>query len=186
VEIGQSPAGGRTRLHREPGAEAIDRRVDRVGSPADPDRGGRAAGVGVRLDEGAGRPARVATEGVEGKARGRPAGRADRRQAIEAVVGGVGVAGDVAGLTAVSDAFRYDPYGELLASVTSATPSPWRYQGRLLENTGANTSELYDFGFRSYAPSLAAFTSLDDVSGSAQNPITLNRFLYAAANPETT
>jgi RHS repeat-associated protein len=98
--------------------------------------------------------------------------------------------GDIAGyatvgLTAVSDAFRYDPYGELLASVTSATPSPWRYQGRLLENTGANTSELYDFGFRSYAPSLAAFTSLDDVTGSAQNPITLNRFLYAAANPET-
>jgi RHS repeat-associated protein len=98
--------------------------------------------------------------------------------------------GDIAGyanvgLTAVTDAFRYDPYGELLASVTSTTPSPWRYQGKLLENSGAGTSELYDFGFRSYAPGLAAFTSLDDVSGSAQNPLTLNRFLYAQANPET-
>ena len=89
------------------------------------------------------------------------------------------------GLTAVSDAFRYDPYGELLASVTSSTPSPWRYQGRLLENSGSGTSDLYDFGFRSYQPGLGAFTSLDDVSGSAQNPLSLNRFLYAAANPET-
>jgi RHS repeat-associated protein len=98
--------------------------------------------------------------------------------------------GDIAayatsGLTSVSDAFRYDPYGGLLASVTSATPSPWRYQGRLTENTGAGTAELYDFGFRSYAPGLGAFTSLDDVTGSAQNPLSLNRFLYAAANPET-
>jgi RHS repeat-associated protein len=98
--------------------------------------------------------------------------------------------GDIAGyanvgLSAVTDAFRYDPYGELLASVTSTTPSPWRYQGKLLENTGAGTSELYDFGFRSYAPGLGAFTSLDDVTGSAQNPLTLNRFLFAQANPET-
>jgi len=67
----------------------------------------------------------------------------------------------------------------------SSTPSPWRYQGKLLENTGTGTSDLYDFGFRSYAPGLGAFTSLDDVSGSAQNPISLNRFLYADANPET-
>ena len=69
--------------------------------------------------------------------------------------------GDIAGyanvgLTGVTDAFRYDPYGELLASVTSTTPSPWRYQGKLLDNTGAGTSELYDFGFRSYAPGLGA------------------------------
>jgi RHS repeat-associated protein len=77
------------------------------------------------------------------------------------------------------------PLRRLLASVTSATPSPWRYQGKLIENSGPGTSELYDFGFRSYAPGLAAFTSLDDLTGSAQNPLSLNRFLYAAANPET-
>ena len=90
-----------------------------------------------------------------------------------------------AGLTAVSDAFRYDPYGGLIDQTTSSTPSPWRYQGKLLENGGTGTSDLYDFGFRSYAPGLGAFTSLDDVMGSAQNPLTLNRFLYAQANPET-
>jgi predicted AAA+ superfamily ATPase len=35
-----------------------------------------------------------------------------------------------------------------------------------------------------HAPTLGAFTSLDDVAGSAQNPLSLNRFLYAA-DPET-
>jgi RHS repeat-associated protein len=99
--------------------------------------------------------------------------------------------GDVAGTlnsggTAVTDAFRYDPYGKLIGSTTSAVPSPWRYQGRLLETTpGGTEPDLYDFGFRAYSPTLGAFTSLDNVAGSAQNPVSLNRFLYAGANPET-
>ena len=37
---------------------------------------------------------------------------------------------------------------------------------------------------RSYAPDLAAFTQLDSVAGSAQNPLNLNRYLYADGNPE--
>jgi hypothetical protein len=42
--------------------------------------------------------------------------------------------GDVAGslassLASVADAYRYDPYGEQLASSAGAA-SPWRYQGR--------------------------------------------------------
>lgn len=85
--------------------------------------------------------------------------------------------------TAIADAYRYDPYGEQLGTTPGAA-SPWRYQGRLLEQ-GAGAPDLYDFGFRSYQPSLGAFTSIDDVAGSAQNPLSLNRFLYAAANPET-
>jgi hypothetical protein len=36
-----------------------------------------------------------------------------------------------------------------------------------------------------YAPSLGAFTSLDTFAGSAQDPLSLNRFLYAEANPAT-
>jgi RHS repeat-associated protein len=89
--------------------------------------------------------------------------------------------------TNVTDAFRYDSYGKLIGTpVTTGPPSPWRYQGRLLETTpGGSEPDLYDFGFRAYSPTLGAFTSLDDVSGSAQNPLSLNRFLYAAANPET-
>jgi RHS repeat-associated protein len=101
--------------------------------------------------------------------------------------------GDVAAMlnsagTAITDAFRYNPYGVTIAKTTSALPTPWRYQGRLLLNSadgsGANT-DLYDFIARAYDPSLGVFTSLDTERGGALNPITLNRFLYAGANPET-
>ncbi len=36
-----------------------------------------------------------------------------------------------------------------------------------------------------YAPSLGSWTSLDSVAGSAQDPLSMNRFLYAEANPAT-
>ncbi len=97
--------------------------------------------------------------------------------------------GDVAGAlsssgSTITDAFRYDAYGETIDKATSSLPTPWRYQGRLLENE-AGDADLYDFGFRRYAADLGAFNSIDDQPGSAQNPISLNRFLYANANPET-
>jgi RHS repeat-associated protein len=44
---------------------------------------------------------------------------------------------------------------------------------------------LYDMSARFYAPSLGVFTQLDTVIGSAQDPLSMNRFLYAAANPAT-
>jgi len=62
-----------------------------------------------------------------------------------------------------------------VASVTSALPTPWRYQGRILESA-AGTPDLYDFGARSYNPALGAFTSLDTLNGSAQNPALLNGY----------
>jgi RHS repeat-associated protein len=86
--------------------------------------------------------------------------------------------------TALTDAFAYDAYGNLAASVTSALPTPWRYQSRLLESA-AGSPELYDFGARSYNPALGAFTSLDTKHGSAANPALLNGYLYADANPAT-
>jgi RHS repeat-associated protein len=86
--------------------------------------------------------------------------------------------------SAITDAFAYDAYGNTVASVTSALPTPWRYQGRILESA-ANTPDLYDFGARSYSPALGAFTSLDTSHGSAQNPHLLNGYLYADANPTT-
>ncbi len=85
------------------------------------------------------------------------------------------------------DAYRYDPYGETVGSWTASSGSltvPWRFQGRILESS-ASATDLYDFSARSYDPSLGAFTAFDSVSGSAQNPLTLNRYLYAAANPAT-
>jgi RHS repeat-associated protein len=83
------------------------------------------------------------------------------------------------------DVFRYDAYGVSLGSplAASSVPSPWRFQGRMLESTSG--SAIYDFTARAYVPDLGTFTSLDSVSGSAGNPITLNRYLYAGANPAT-
>ena len=71
-----------------------------------------------------------------------------------------------------------------MASVTSALPTPWRYQGRILESA-PGTPDLYDFGARSYNPTIGTFTSLDSLHGSAGNPALLNGYLYANANPAT-
>jgi hypothetical protein len=38
---------------------------------------------------------------------------------------------------------------------------------------------------RFYSPGLGTFTQLDSVMGGAQNPLSMNRFLYAGANPAT-
>ncbi|MEK6719843.1 MAG: RHS repeat-associated core domain-containing protein [Chloroflexota bacterium] len=84
----------------------------------------------------------------------------------------------------ISDARRYDPYGETLASVSSGLARPWGYQGRLLLSASGD-AELYDFVFRAYVPDLGAFSSPDDLAGSALDPITFNRYLYAGADPAT-
>jgi RHS repeat-associated protein len=84
-------------------------------------------------------------------------------------------------------AYRYDACGETLDTYTAtsgAVDSPWRYQGRVRE-TASTAPDVYDFSARSYDPGLGAFTSFDSVTGSAQNPLTLNRYLYANANPAT-
>jgi RHS repeat-associated protein len=83
----------------------------------------------------------------------------------------------------VSDAFRYDGYGHLLDEATSTLPTPWRFQGKpLLSEVG---EDLYDFESRAYDPGTGTFTQLDTFAGAVQNPLTLNRFLYAHANPTT-
>ena len=47
----------------------------------------------------------------------------------------------------ITDALRYDAWGELIASTTSVLPTPWRHQGRL--DVGPDASNpLYDFGAR--------------------------------------
>jgi RHS repeat-associated protein len=95
------------------------------------------------------------------------------------------VAAQCSGSGSVIDVFRYDAYGNALGTplAPSGVPSPWRFEGRILESTAG--SATYDFGARAYVPDLGTFTSLDSVAGSAQNPLTLNRYLYALANPET-
>jgi RHS repeat-associated protein len=83
----------------------------------------------------------------------------------------------------ISDPFRYDGYGQTLASATSDLPTPWRFQGKPLLSDVSD--DLYDFESRAYDPGTGTFTQLDTVTGSIQDPLTLNRFLYAHANPST-
>ncbi len=95
--------------------------------------------------------------------------------------------GDLAALensamSAVTDALRYDGYGVTVDS-DGSFGSPWKFQGAL--DVGPGAEPLYDIGARMYAPSLGSWTSLDSVMGSAQDPLSLNRFLYAEANPAT-
>jgi large repetitive protein len=83
----------------------------------------------------------------------------------------------------ISDAFRYDGYGQLLDEATSNLPTPWRFQGKPLLSAAGD--DLYDFESRAYDPGTGTFTQLDTFAGAVQNPLTLNRFLYAHANPTT-
>ena len=83
---------------------------------------------------------------------------------------------------------RYDPYGQTIgtgtAGGTAVGAENWKYQGRLDVSADAD-APLYDMSARFYSPGLGTFTQLDSVMGSAQNPLSMNRFLYAHANPAT-
>ena len=74
--------------------------------------------------------------------------------------------------SSVSDAIRYDGYGQTVAVwPTSGSPATasWKYQGRL--DLSPSAIPLYAAGARDYAPGLGMFTSLDTVAGAAQHPL---------------
>ncbi|HEU5205908.1 MAG TPA: RHS repeat-associated core domain-containing protein, partial [Candidatus Limnocylindrales bacterium] len=99
--------------------------------------------------------------------------------------------GSVAGqaqASALTTALRYDGYGQTIASAPTSLPAEarrWKYQGRLDIAPEGLAAPLYDFSARFYSPGLGSFTQLDPLQGSALDPLTLNRYLYAAANPAT-
>ena len=102
------------------------------------------------------------------------------------------VAAQLDGPTAVSVAYatRYDPWGEIVDTGPNTGSSPvagatWTYQGRLDVAPSGAGQPLLDGGARFYSPALGTFTSLDAVAGSAQDPLSMNRYLYAEANPAT-
>jgi RHS repeat-associated protein len=88
------------------------------------------------------------------------------------------------GTSTLTDAYRFDGFGQQIASSGTAA-NPWRFRGLL--NIGADTltGALLDMGARDYSPQLGVFTQQDSVQGAAANPMTMNRFLYALANPAT-
>jgi RHS repeat-associated protein len=89
-----------------------------------------------------------------------------------------------AGTSSLSDAYRYGGYGQQVANSGSSV-NPYRYRGLL--NLGADdlAGALLSMGARDYSSQLGTFTQEDSVAGGAANPATMNRFLYALANPPT-
>jgi RHS repeat-associated protein len=90
-----------------------------------------------------------------------------------------------AGETAILNATRYDAFGQTAAAFDSGAsfPTPWRFQGRL--DISPDSKPLYDFGARNYDPGIGAFTQLDSLAGAPGDPLSLNRYVYAEANPWT-
>jgi RHS repeat-associated protein len=89
-----------------------------------------------------------------------------------------------AGASSLSDAYRFDGWGEQIASAGAAV-NPWRYRGLLNVGADAGSGALLDMTARHYTPGLGVFTQEDSVQGSAANPLSMNRYLYAHANPAT-
>jgi RHS repeat-associated protein len=87
---------------------------------------------------------------------------------------------------AILSATRYDAYGQRVATYDSggAFPTDWGFQGRL-DISPDPATPLYEFSARFYAPLLGTFTQLDTYPGDPASPLSLNRYLYAAANPWT-
>ena len=102
--------------------------------------------------------------------------------------------GDVAGAwdaseATVVDATRYDAWGGTIATGSAGGGAVgtglWKYQGRLDVSPAGLATPLYDMTARFYSPGIGAFTQSDSVMGSAQDPLSMNRFLYAEGNPAT-
>jgi RHS repeat-associated protein len=89
-----------------------------------------------------------------------------------------------AGFSTLSDAYRYDGWGVQVASAGTAA-NPYRYRGLLNLANDMGLGALLAMGARDYSPQLGTFTQEDSVAGSAADPATMNRYLYALANPAT-
>jgi RHS repeat-associated protein len=88
------------------------------------------------------------------------------------------------GTSALSDAYRYDGWGRQVAK-SGASTNPFRYRGLLNLGSDDLAGALLAMGAREYSSQLGTFTQEDSVQGGAANPATMNRFLYALANPAT-
>jgi RHS repeat-associated protein len=89
-----------------------------------------------------------------------------------------------AGSTSLADAYRYDAWGNQTAKAGSSA-NPYRYRGLLNLGVDELSGALLAMGAREYSAQLGTFTQQDSVAGSAANPASMNRFLYALANPAT-
>jgi RHS repeat-associated protein len=74
--------------------------------------------------------------------------------------------------------YTYDPYGATTATGTAASANPFRFKDGYQD-----TTSFYKFGTRYYNPSTASWAQADANQGTIQNPGTVNRYVYAGADP---
>ncbi len=82
---------------------------------------------------------------------------------------------------AMTDRYAYTPYGETTAP--GVTINPFRFAGKL--GVLDDQNGLYYMRARFYSVTTKRFTGLDEVSGSFDNPETLNRYSYTHGKPIT-
>ncbi len=60
----------------------------------------------------------------------------------------------------LTDAYRFDPYGETVATypTSSGTANPWRFRGLL--DLSPSSAPLYEMNARDYSPGSGTFSSL--------------------------
>jgi RHS repeat-associated protein len=80
---------------------------------------------------------------------------------------------------AVTDAYNYDGYGNLLQSVGNASNERYR-----CESSDSSTGLQY-LRARYYDPSTGRFLSTDAFEGTLKNPVSRHRYLYGNNNPLT-
>ncbi|HET7437334.1 MAG TPA: PKD domain-containing protein [Thermoanaerobaculia bacterium] len=95
----------------------------------------------------------------------------DGQSGVRALTGATG---------AISDTWRYDAFGNLLAA-TGSTQNEMLYGGEQYDPA----SSLYYQRARFYDPSLGRFQTMDTFEGSLQDPRSLHKYDYAFANPAT-
>lgn len=78
----------------------------------------------------------------------------------------------------VTDQYNYAAFGELLNS-SGDTANEFRYTGERYDSS----LDQYYLRARYYDPSVGRFGSLDTFAGEPTDPITLNKYLYANADP---
>ncbi|MCF6255495.1 MAG: RHS repeat-associated core domain-containing protein, partial [Gammaproteobacteria bacterium] len=78
----------------------------------------------------------------------------------------------------ITDTYDYSAYGIEIDS-TGVTENSYRYTG---EQFDANLNQIY-LRARYYDPGVGRFTQQDTWAGRQRNPITLNKYVYANANP---
>jgi RHS repeat-associated protein len=78
----------------------------------------------------------------------------------------------------ISDTYTYDAFGIQTASV-SPTLNHYRFTG---EQWDADL-QMYYLRARYYAPGLGSFWTMDSYEGAQNDPLSLHKYLYCAANP---